>query len=167
MSWIPLAPLPVKLGWNNTFAQRKRQAPTVMFPSGSSQVFSLSVDLSTVSKSTPMQHRFLLDIPSNLPVCGGNEGVPLVSQDLHQILCEVHSQLHDGWCDAECHFRRWALRRDTSVVRPETYKTLWVAMYMAGTLNASNLVCVMFAERHGVLDSSKDSAETEGCLVSV
>ena len=24
MTWIPLAPLPVKLGWNNTFAQRKR-----------------------------------------------------------------------------------------------------------------------------------------------
>ena len=30
-----------------------------------------------------------------------------------------------------------------------------------------NLVCVMFAERHGVLDSSTDSAEKEGCLVSV
>ena len=56
---------------------------------------------------------------------------------------------------------------DTSVVRPETYRTVWIALYMAGTLNASNLVCVMFAERHGVLDSSKDSAETEGCLVSV
>merc|ERR1719502_2409831 len=37
VSWIPLASLPMKLGWNNTSAQRKRSAPTVMmFPSGSS-----------------------------------------------------------------------------------------------------------------------------------
>merc|ERR1711868_129736 len=37
VSWIPLASLTMKLGWNNTSAQRKRSAPTVMmFPSGSS-----------------------------------------------------------------------------------------------------------------------------------
>ena len=50
MMWIPLAAVLVKLGWNNTFAQRKRLAPTVMmFPSGSSQVFSLSVAAVDVS----------------------------------------------------------------------------------------------------------------------
>merc|ERR1712019_62141 len=43
VSWIPLASLPTKLGWNNTSGQRKRSLPTVMMlPSGSSYVFSLS-----------------------------------------------------------------------------------------------------------------------------
>merc|ERR1712050_753926 len=43
VSWIPLASLPTKLGWNKTSGQRKRSLPTVMmFPSGSSYVFSLS-----------------------------------------------------------------------------------------------------------------------------
>merc|ERR1712060_243064 len=37
VSWMPLASLPMKLGWNNTSGQRKRSLPTVMmFPSGSS-----------------------------------------------------------------------------------------------------------------------------------
>merc|ERR1712157_151367 len=37
VSWIPLASLPTKLGWNNTSGQRKRSLPTVMMlPSGSS-----------------------------------------------------------------------------------------------------------------------------------
>ena len=58
VSWNPRAHLSMKLGWDNTFAQRKRLAPTVvMFPSGSSEVFSLSfsaVDLSSLSGSTPM-----------------------------------------------------------------------------------------------------------------
>merc|ERR1711908_25972 len=37
VSWIPLASLPTKLGWNNTSGQRKRSLPTViMLPSGSS-----------------------------------------------------------------------------------------------------------------------------------
>merc|ERR1711879_536381 len=43
VSWIPLASLPMKLGWKSTSGQRKRSLPTVMmFPSGSSYVFSLS-----------------------------------------------------------------------------------------------------------------------------
>merc|ERR1719267_163542 len=37
VSWIPLASLPMKLGWNRTSGQRKRSVPTVMMlPSGSS-----------------------------------------------------------------------------------------------------------------------------------
>merc|ERR1712056_117593 len=37
VSWMPLASLPTKLGWNNTSGQRKRSLPTVMMlPSGSS-----------------------------------------------------------------------------------------------------------------------------------
>merc|ERR1711959_452498 len=43
VSWMPLASLPMKDGWNNTSGQRKRSLPTViMLPSGSSYVFSLS-----------------------------------------------------------------------------------------------------------------------------
>ena len=46
----PLAFSSAKLGCNNTFTHQRRVAPTLMiFPSGSSQVFSLSVDLSCVS----------------------------------------------------------------------------------------------------------------------
>ena len=37
VSWIPLASLPMKLGWNKTSGQRKRSVPTVMMlPSGDS-----------------------------------------------------------------------------------------------------------------------------------
>merc|ERR1719258_331909 len=37
VSWMPLASLPMKLGWNKSSGQRKRSEPTVMmFPSGSS-----------------------------------------------------------------------------------------------------------------------------------
>merc|ERR1719160_2199662 len=37
VSWIPLASLPMKLGWKRTSGQRKRSLPTVMMlPSGSS-----------------------------------------------------------------------------------------------------------------------------------
>merc|ERR1719169_130888 len=44
VSWMPLASLPMKLGWNRTSGQRKRSLPTVMIlPSGSSYVFSLSL----------------------------------------------------------------------------------------------------------------------------
>merc|ERR1719172_322435 len=40
VSWIPLASLPMKLGWKRTSGQRKRSLPTVMMlPSGSSYVF--------------------------------------------------------------------------------------------------------------------------------
>ena len=35
LPWVPLAPLPKKLGWSNTSAQWKRSATTaMMFPSG-------------------------------------------------------------------------------------------------------------------------------------
>merc|ERR1712146_116797 len=59
VSWMPLASLPMKLGWKSTSGQRKRSLPTVMMlPSGSSYVFSLS-ELSfaafiSVSKSKAM-----------------------------------------------------------------------------------------------------------------
>merc|ERR1712019_205462 len=49
VSWIPLASLPMKLGWKSTSGHRKRSLPTVMMlPSGSSYVFSLS-ELSAAS----------------------------------------------------------------------------------------------------------------------
>merc|ERR1719265_415775 len=43
VSCMPLTSLPMKLGWKSTSGQRNRSFPTVMmFPSGSSYVFSLS-----------------------------------------------------------------------------------------------------------------------------
>merc|ERR1712079_225221 len=59
VSWMPLASLPTKLGWKSTSGQRKRSLPTeMMFPSGSSYVFSLSeVSVAvfiSVSKSSAM-----------------------------------------------------------------------------------------------------------------
>merc|ERR1712064_129215 len=37
VSWMPMASLPTKLGWNNTSGQRNRSEPTVMIlPSGNS-----------------------------------------------------------------------------------------------------------------------------------
>merc|ERR1719352_92279 len=43
VSWMPLASLPMKLGWKSTSGHRKRSLPTViMLPSGSSYVFSFS-----------------------------------------------------------------------------------------------------------------------------
>merc|ERR1740138_410544 len=44
VSWMPLASFPINDGWKSTSGQRKRSLPTVMmFPSGSSYVFSLSL----------------------------------------------------------------------------------------------------------------------------
>merc|ERR1712193_434642 len=59
VSCTPLASFPTKLGWKSTSGQRKRSLPTVMmFPSGSSYVFSLSDDsvaaFISVSKSKAM-----------------------------------------------------------------------------------------------------------------
>merc|ERR1739848_299467 len=65
VSWIPLASFPMKLGRNKTSGQRNRSFPTViMFPSGSSYVFSLS-ELSaaafiSVSKSRATYDNFSL-----------------------------------------------------------------------------------------------------------
>ena len=47
----------------------------MMFSSGRSQVFSLTVDL-TQSDET----QFLLDVPRNLPLCDGSEGVNTVQE---------------------------------------------------------------------------------------
>merc|ERR1719446_396903 len=65
VSWMPLASLPTKLGWKRTSGQRKRSLPTVMmFPSGSSYVFSLSelseASFISVSKSKAMYASFSL-----------------------------------------------------------------------------------------------------------
>merc|ERR1712054_215052 len=65
VSWIPLDSLPMKDGWKSTSGQRKRSLPTVMmFPSGSSYVFSLSelspASFISVSKSRAMYANFSL-----------------------------------------------------------------------------------------------------------
>merc|ERR1711957_762221 len=65
VSWMPLASFPIMLGWNSTSGQRNRSLPTVMmFPSGSSYVFSLSglsaASFISLSKSSPMYASFSL-----------------------------------------------------------------------------------------------------------
>merc|ERR1719359_1215634 len=63
VSWIPELSFPTRLGWKSTSGHRKRSPPTVMmFPSGSSYVFSLS-ELSvaafiSVSKSKAIYANF-------------------------------------------------------------------------------------------------------------
>ena len=74
-----------------------------------------------------MQHSFLHDISSNLPVCGGNEREPSVSDDLHQILCKIiTSYMKDGvmqsitFADGHCvrHVRRASRNVQDSPGRP-------------------------------------------------
>ena len=59
VSWIPIASLPTKLGWNSTSGQRNRSlCKETMFPSGNSYVFALSLlsaaDFISLSKSKAM-----------------------------------------------------------------------------------------------------------------
>ena len=69
----------------------------MMSPSGSSQVFFLSVsatDLSCVVIDTNAA-RFLRDVPSNLPVCGCSEREPSLNGVLHEILCKITANQAD------------------------------------------------------------------------
>ena len=70
-----------------------------------------------------------------------------------------------AWRDAECNFRKWALcatrpksamgtLRDTSVVRPETFRTIWVAMCMSPVL----LVSTGFSSGSAMMEYSVASA---------
>ena len=137
MTWIPLAPFPVNLA-----------GPTVSIFGANSDDVSVwelarlllggRLELCVVVHTNVAQ--FLGDVPSSLPLCGCSERVPSVSEVLHEILCKITaSHVRDGvmqsatFVDTVC---------DTSVVRPATHRTVWVAMYMADTLNVSNLVCV-------------------------
>ena len=63
VSWNPLVSLPMKLGWNQMSTQSTIE---MVLLSVSSQVFSLSIDLSSVSLST-----------THAPLCGGNGRVLL------------------------------------------------------------------------------------------
>ena len=101
VSWTPLASLPVKLGWKNTFTQRKRSAPSMMmFPSGEHRSlllvnFRSRFELCVIVQACVAQ--FLFDIPSNLLLSGGGERESSLSEVLHEILCEVTaSQTKDG-----------------------------------------------------------------------
>ena len=76
--------------------------------------------------------QFLFDIPSNLPLCGGSEGVSLLSENLHEILCKItagHAKdgvmqsatLADGHCV-----------RGTTLPRNETFSAT-VTMFSSGS----------------------------------
>ena len=100
VSWIPLASLPVTLGWNNL-------RPTETFSADNDDVFVWEhVGLFLVNFRTRFEHcvviktdiePFLDDIPNNLPLCGGSEREPSLSEDLRQLLGKITaSQTKDG-----------------------------------------------------------------------
>ena len=92
--------------------------------------------------------KFLFDTTTDLPLCGGHERVPALSEDLRQILCKLSAsqiQTKDGVRQSVTF--EMGIVCDTSspkpitrpVVCPETYRTVWLAMYMASAFSASNL----------------------------
>ena len=147
--------MPMKLT-EKTLAQRKSSAPTVMmFPSESHVdlivgMFRSRSELCVIVKSKVA--KFLFDITTDLPLCCGHERVPALSEDLPQILCKIMTnqiRTKDGvrqsetFVDGHC-VRHTATRiHHDAVVRPETYRTNWLAVYMACTLKISNIICVM------------------------
>ena len=50
--------------------------------------------------------QLLFDIQSNLPVCGGSEREPSLSEGLRQILCGITASPNEGWSEAELNLRR-------------------------------------------------------------
>ena len=106
LTWIPLVPLRVKLGWNNIGA-------TETFGANSDHVSVYELaGLLLVSRFELYTNvaQFLGDIPSNLPLCG-----PSVSEVLHEKLCKITaSHTKDGvmqsvtFLDGHCvrHVRR-------------------------------------------------------------
>ena len=98
--------------WNSAPGRLKRTPPTKMFPSGSSQVFSVS-ELSAVlfillSHKNHVTQLFL-HIVYTLTFCCGSEGVPSLREDLHQLLCDDLPSPDGGWRAAKRNLRRWEL----------------------------------------------------------
>ena len=86
--------------WNSASGRPKHSAPAMMFPSGSSQVFSVS-ELSAVlfillSYQNHVTQLFL-HIAYTLTFCCGGEGVPSLREDLHQLLCDDLPNPDGGW----------------------------------------------------------------------
>ena len=86
--------------WNSASGRRKRSAPTMMLPSGSSYLFSVS-ELSAVlfillSYQSHVKQLFL-HIAYTLTFCCGGEGVPSLREDLHQVLCDNLPNPDGGW----------------------------------------------------------------------
>merc|ERR1719324_1497819 len=62
VSWIPLASLPIKLGWKRTSGHRKRSLPTVMIlPSGSSYIaLDFDSEMKAASESSDKEKTYEL-----------------------------------------------------------------------------------------------------------
>merc|ERR1712243_182713 len=99
---------------------------------------------------------FLLDVPDNLPLGSGGEGVATLSEDLHQVVGELTSsqvQTDDGvresvtFIDGDTMGDTVTASMTIPVVRPEAYRdsTAWIATYMAGMLKVSNMIWVIFS----------------------
>ena len=134
MTWIPLAPLPVKLGWNHF-----RETETLGVWELAGLLLASRFELCVAIHTNVAQ--CLCDIPSNLPLCGGSERVPSVREVIHVILCKIaasHAKYGvmqsvtfvDGHCVR--HVRRASRNVHNNLSR-----------HLHGTLNVSNLVCVM------------------------
>ena len=127
MSWICWL-LTGKLGGSNTSAKRTRSALTVMvFPSGTRRFSEHDV----IIKSNVAQ--FLIDIPSKL-LSAAAVRASLLSDVLHRIHCRITvSQTRMARCRAKlvdgtvCETQS-PVSVTLSVVRPETYRTVWVVI---------------------------------------
>ena len=87
MPWIPMTLLPMTFGWSNTSAKRKRSARQCGCSVWEKVDFLLVNFHSKCELGVVVQinaARFLYNIPNKLPLCGGGERVPLLSDDLCQ-----------------------------------------------------------------------------------
>merc|ERR1719240_2489330 len=78
---MPLASLPMKLGWKSTSGQRKRSLPTVMM------LLAGSLHLRVKIQSDVAE--FLLDVAHDLALSSGGERVAALCENLHEIFCEI------------------------------------------------------------------------------
>merc|ERR1712108_104277 len=100
--------------------------------------------------------QLLLDVPHNLPLGSGGEGLAPLGEDLHEVVSEVTAsqvEPEDGVGKGVSLIGGtvWETPSPESstipVVRPEAYResTAWIATYMAGVLKVSNMIWVIFS----------------------
>ena len=98
VSWNPLVSLPLRLGWNKKIdaletISANRDDASVWELEGLRLVnFRNRFELCVVIQTKVA--RILYDICDNLPLCGGREKAPSLSEDLHEMI--TASQAKDG-----------------------------------------------------------------------
>merc|ERR1712064_195516 len=103
VSWIPQASIPRKEGW------KRASGHLNLVTDGDDLTVGQLIGLLQGSGSSSSGHlllevegdiaEFLLDVPDNLPLGSGGEGVATLSEDLHQVVCEFTTsevQTDDG-----------------------------------------------------------------------